>query len=295
LMNLAADDPEGGARVFAFRQALQDLGWTESRNVRIDYRWGAGDSALYRRHAAELVALSPDVILAGGGQAVNPLREASRTVPIVFTNTNDPISLRFVESLARPGGNATGFINVEPSFSVKWLELLKEVAPNVTRAAVLHDSSVVSGVRQFEAIESAASSRNVKVSPVDLHDIEGLAHGIAAFAREANGGLVVTSSTQATIRRDLIIALAARHRLPAVYPTTLFVSAGGLTSYGPLFLDQYRRAADYVDRILKGANPANLPVQAPSKYEMALNLKTAKVLGLRVPRIVLARTDQVID
>jgi putative ABC transport system substrate-binding protein len=295
LMNLAADDPDGEARVSAFRQALQELGWTENRNVRIDYRWGAGDAALYRRYAAELVALAPDVILAGGGQAVGPLREASLTVPIVFTNTNDPITLRFVESLARPGGNATGFINVEPGFSIKWLELLKEIAPNITRAAVLRDSTVVSGLRQFEAIQSAAPSRDVKLSPVDVHDIEKLERGITAFAREANSGLIVTSSTQATIHRDLIIALAARHRLPAIYPTPLFVVAGGLISYGPLFLDQYRRAADYVNRILKGANPANLPVQTSAKYEMAVNLKTAKALGLMVPRIVLFRADQLID
>jgi putative ABC transport system substrate-binding protein len=295
LMNLAANDPDGAARISAFRQALQGLGWAENRNVRFDYRWGAGDADLYRRYAAELVALAPDVILAGGGQAVSPLREASRTVPIVFTNTNDPIALRYVESLARPGGNATGFINVEPSFSVKWLELLKEIAPKIRRVAVLRDSSFVSGLRQFEAIQAAALLLEVNVAPIDVQNVEALEQTITAFARQADGGLVVTSSTQATIHRDLIIALADRHRLPAVYPQRLYVSTGGLVSYGPLFLDQYRRAADYVDRILRGARPADLPVQLPVRYETVLNLKTAKALGLDVPATVLVRADEVIE
>jgi putative tryptophan/tyrosine transport system substrate-binding protein len=294
-MNLAADDTQGQARVSVFREAMQDLGWTEGRNIRIDYRWGAGDPELYRRYAAELVALTPNVIMAGGGQVMAPLLEATRTVPIVFTNTNDPVALDFVASLARPGGNATGFINIGYGFSAKWLELLKQLAPRMTRAAVLRDAATNSGKDQFAAIQAVASSLQVEVSPIDLHNATEMEQAIAEFAREENGGLIATSSTSATVHRDLIITLAARHRLPAVYPNQFYVTSGGLISYGPLFVDQYRRAADYVDRILKGAQPADLPVQAPTRYETVLNLKTAKALGLNVPRFVFLRADRVIQ
>jgi putative ABC transport system substrate-binding protein len=294
-MPLAQGDPQGEARITTFRKALQELGWTEGRNVRFDYRWGAGAAELNRRYAEELVALAPDVLLAGGGLVVAALQKATRSVPIVFTATLDPVTLGFVESLAKPGGNTTGFLNLEYSFSAKWLQLLKEIAPGVTRVAVLRDPTVVSGNAQFAAIDSVAASFGVALSPVDVVDAERIERSMAAFAHEATGGLIVTASIQATIHRDLIIALAARHRLPAVYPTPFYVSAGGLISYGSVFNDQYRRAADYVNRILKGAKPADLPVQAPVKYEMALNLKTAKTLGLDVPRIVFARVDQVFE
>jgi ABC-type uncharacterized transport system substrate-binding protein len=295
LMPLALDDPQGQARTSTFRQALRELGWTEGRNVRFDYRWGGGDAELNRRYAAELVALGPDVILAGGGLVVAALQKATRTVPIVFTATLDPVTLGFVESLARPGGNTTGFLNLEYSFSAKWLQLLKEIAPSVTRVAVLRDPSVISGNAQFAAIQSMASLFAVELLPVDVNDPHKIEHSITAFAREPNGGLIVTASIQATIHRDLIIALAARHRLPAVYPTPFYVAAGGLISYGSVFDEQYRRAADYVNRILKGAKPADLPVQAPIKYEMVLNLKTARALDLEIPDIVFARIDRSVE
>jgi putative tryptophan/tyrosine transport system substrate-binding protein len=295
LMNLAADDPEGQDRTAAFQGRLQELGWTVGRNLQIDYRWAAADLELFRKFGAELVALAPDVLLACTGLAVRPLQQATLTIPIVFTNTNDPISFGFVRSLARPGSNITGFINIEYTFSTKWLEMLKQIAPRVMRAAVLWDSTVASGKAQFSALRAAASSLKVELIPIDLHDAREIEHDIAAFAQEANGGLIVTASTLASRHRILIITLASRHRLPAVYPNRLYVSRGGLISYGPSLLDQYRLAAGYVDRILKGTKPADLPVQAPIAYDMALNLKTAKALGLTIPETLLAIANEVIQ
>jgi len=295
LMSLVEDDPQGHAQVSTFRQALQDRGWTEGRNLRMDVRWGGGDAERNRRFAAELVALDPDIILAGSGQVVAALQKATRTVPIVFTVAIDPVALGFVESLSRPGGNTTGFLNIEYSFSGKWLELLRQIAPSVTRVAVLRDPTVPSGDAQLAAIRSAALEFGVELSPVDVRDREKMEHALTAFVGEGNGGLIVTMSTFANSHRDLIVALAARNRLPAVYPNPLYVTDGGLVSYGPVFLDQFSRAAEYVDRILKGANPGDLPVQAPVRFEIALNLKTAKALGLDVPRIVLSRADHVFD
>ena len=281
---LAADDPEWQPRLAAFLQGLQQLGWTEGRNVRIDYRWGAGDADRIRRYAAELVALAPDVILATGSAASAPLLQATRTVPIVFVIVPDPVGAGFVDSLARPGGNATGFIQFEYGMSAKWLELLKEIAPGVTRAAVIRDPAITAGIGQFAAIQSVAPSLGVEVSPVNVRDAGEIERAVTAFARSANGGLIVTGSALAPVHRDLIITLAARHRLPAVYLERFFVAGGGLISYGPEFVDQYRRAASYVDRILKGEKPADLPVQAPTKYELVINLKTAKALGLECRR-----------
>jgi putative ABC transport system substrate-binding protein len=295
LMNLAEDDPEVRVRDAAFRHGLQELGWTEGRNLRIDYRWGAGQAELYRKGAEELVALAPEVILASAGPAVAALQRVSRSVPIVFAATIDPVSLGYVASLARPGGNTTGFTNIEHGFSGKWLELLKKIAPFVTRVAVLRDPTVTPGTAQFAAIKAAAPLFKVELSPVDVRAPDERERAIAAFAREPNGGLIVTASTVGTAHRDVITALAARHRLPAVYPNRVYVTSGGLISYGPHFIDQYRRAAGYVDRILRGANPGDLPVQAPTRYEVVLNLKTAKALGLNVPRIVFAGADEVIE
>jgi putative ABC transport system substrate-binding protein len=294
-MNLVAADPEGRARFATFRQALQDRGWTEGRNLRMDIRWSAGDADRIRRFAAELVALAPDIILAGSGQVVAALQKATRTVPIVFAVAIDPVALGYVESLSRPGGNTTGFLQIEYSFGGKWLELLKQIAPHVTRVAALRDASVPSGDAQLAAIRSAAPEFGVELIPVDVHDRDQMEHALTAFAREGNGGLIVTASTMAASHRDLIIALAARERLPAVYPNPLYVNDGGLVSYGPVVLDQFSRAAEYVDRILKGAKPGDLPVQAPVRFEMALNLRTARALDLDVPRIVLWRADHVID
>jgi putative ABC transport system substrate-binding protein len=295
LMTLAADDPEGQARLTAFVQGLQELGWTDGRNVRIDYRWPAGDAERTRRYATELAALAPDVILAGGGSVVPSLLQATRTVPIVFTQTPDPVGAGFVNSLARPGGNATGFLLYEYGISAKWLELLKEIAPRVTRAAVIRDAAVASGTGQWGAIQTAAPSFGVEVSPVNVRDAGEIERDVAAFARSPNGGLIVAASTLAVVHRDLIVALAARHKLPAVYSSPFFVAAGGLISYGPDSIDPHRRAAGYVDRILKGEKPADLPVQAPTKYELAINLKTARALGLDVPPPLLARADEVIE
>ena len=262
---------------------MQQLGWTDGRNVRIDHRWGAGDADLMHRYAAELVALAPDVILASGTSAVGPLLQATRTVPIVFTQVTDPVGAGFVDSLARPGGNATGFTVFEYSISGKWLELLKEIAPGVTRAAVLRDPAISGRSGQLGAIQSVAPSFGVELSPVNVRDAGEIERAVAAFARGSNGGLIVTASGLAIVHRDLIITLAARHQLPAVYSDRFFVAGGGLISYGPDSIDQYRRAAGYVDRILKGEKPADLPVQAPTKYELVINLKTAKALGLEVP------------
>src|SRR5262245_9899084 len=295
LMNLGSDDAEGQARNAAFLQGLQELGWTVGRNVRIEYRWGAGDAELFRRHASELVALAPDVILASGGAVVPSLLQATRTIPIVFTGTPDPVGAGFVESLARPGGNATGFTIFEYGLSGKWLELLKEIAPRTTRAAVMRDPAVASGIGMFGAVQAVAPSLGVELTPVDVRDELEVERAITSFARSGNGGLIVTGSPAATRHRDLIIAMAARHRLAAVYSLRYFVTAGGLISYGPDAIEQYRHAAGYVDRILKGEKPADLPVQAPTKYELAINLKTAKALGLTVPPTLIARADEVIE
>jgi putative ABC transport system substrate-binding protein len=293
LMHTAPDEPEAQARLAAFLQGLQESGWAVGRNVRLDYRWSAGDAGRLHKDAAELVALGPDVVLAGVGATIPALQQASRTVPIVFAQGLDPVGAGFVESLARPGGNATGFTQFEYSLSGKWLELLKELAPRVTRVAVLREPGPA-GVGQWTIIQAVASSLGVELSPVNLRDAE-IEHAAIAFARGSNGGLIVVVSAASLIHRELIVALAARHQLPAVYPYSFFVAAGGLISYGPNLVDQYRRAAGYVDRILKGEKPADLPVQAPTKYELAINLKTAKALGLTVPDTLLARADEVIE
>ena len=295
LMNLSADDPEGQARLAAFLQGLQQAGWSVGGNIRIDYRWGAGDAELFRKYAAELVALAPDVFLASGNPSVTALQQATRSVPIVFAPIADPVASGFVESLARPGGNITGFSAFEYSISGKWLELLKELSPRVSRAAILRDLALSHGSGQLGAIQSVAPSLRVELSPVSVGDAGALERAVAAFARSANGGLIVTPSPWAATHRDLIIALAARHRLPAVYCFRYFITSGGLISYGPDSIDPFRRAAAYVDRILKGEKPADLPVQAPTKYELVINLKTAKALGIDVPPTLLARADEVIE
>jgi putative ABC transport system substrate-binding protein len=296
LMASTADDPDFQARIMAFLQGLQQLGWADGRNVRIDTRWATTNPDDIRRHAAELAALAPDVILAGTGTAtVAPLLQATRTVPIVFAVVIDPVGAGFVETLARPGGNATGFTIFEYNMSGKWLELLKAIAPDVRRAAVLRDPTIASGIGQFAAVQAAAPSLGMELSAVDVRDAGEIERAVMAFTRSPNGGLIVTASALATRHRDLIIALAARLRLPAVYPNRYFVTGGGLISYGPDYVDQYRRAAGYVDRILKGEKPADLPVQAPTKYELAINLNTAKALGLEVPSSLLARADEVVE
>jgi putative tryptophan/tyrosine transport system substrate-binding protein len=295
LMPLAADDAEGQARLAAFLQGLQQLGWIDGSNVRIDTRWTAGDAERIRRDAAELLALAPDVILAAGGQIMTLLLQATRTVPIVFTQTPDPVGAGFVATLARPGGNATGFTQFEYGISAKWLELLKQIAPRVTRAAVLRDSTNPAGIGQFGAIQGVAPSFGVEVSPVNVDDASEIESAVTAFARGLNGGLIVLSNALAIVHRDLIITLAARHRLPAVYAARYFVRGGGLISYGPDAIDPHRRAASYVDRILKGEKPADLPVQAPTKYELVINLKSAKALGIEIPTSLLARADEVIE
>jgi putative ABC transport system substrate-binding protein len=295
LTGTAADDPEAQARHAAFLQGLEQLGWIDGRNVRIDARWTAGNTANTRKYAKELVALAPDVILVGGGASIGALLETTRSVPIVFAFVPDPVGSGFVDSLSRPGGNATGFMQFEYSLCGKWLELLKEIAPGVTRAAVLWDPSIPAGIGQFAIIQSVASSVGVAVSAVNVRDTAEIERAIAAFARAANGGLIVTGSALASIHRETIITLAARHKLPAVYFERRFVVGGGLVSYGANFIDQYRRAASYVDRILKGEKPADLPVQAPTKYVLAINLRTAKALGLTVAPALIARADEVIE
>jgi ABC-type uncharacterized transport system substrate-binding protein len=295
LLAATADDAEFQAWVGAFLQALALLGWTIGRNVRIDTRWATANAGEIRRHAAELAALAPDVILAHGASTVGPLLQATRTVPIVFPIAADPVAAGFVESLARPGGNATGFMSTEYSMGGKWLELLKQTAPGVTRAAVLRDASQGSGTSQFAAIQAVAPSLSVEVNPVNMRDAGEIERAVTTFARSPGGGLIVTAGAAATRHRDLIIALAARHKLPAVYYARFYAVGGGLMSYGPDFIDQYQRAAGYVDRILKGEKPADLPVQTATKYELVINLKTAKALGLTVPPAVLARADEVIE
>ena len=295
LMNLAADDAEGQARLAAFRQGLQQLGWIEGRNAHLDIRWGAGDAERFRRYAAELVALAPDLILAASGSTMPPLLHATRTVPIVFVQVADPVGNGFVASLARPGGNATGFTNIDFSMSAKWLELLKQIAPGATRAAVLRDSTEPTGIGQWGALQSVAPSFTLELTPVGVSDPGEIERAIAGFAKLPNGALIVTASAPTAVHRDLIITLATRHRLPAVYAYKYFITSGGLISYGPDTIDPYRRAASYIDRILKGEKPADLPVQAPTKYELVINLKTAKTLGLEVPPTLLARADEVIE
>jgi putative ABC transport system substrate-binding protein len=295
LMTLAADDPQSMARIAAFLQGLQQLGWTDGRDVRIEYRWGAADADRIRKGAAELVALTPDVILSVGTPGVTALQQVTRTIPIVFVTVADPVGAGLVASLARPGGNTTGFTVFEYSIGGKLLEVLKEIAPRLSRVAVLRDPAIASGIGMWGAIQSVAPSFGVELSPVDVRATGEIESGVGAFAREPDGGLIVPGSAPAIFHRDRIIALAARHRLPAVYPYRFFVAAGGLISYGPNPVDEYRRAAGYVDRILKGEKPAALPVQAPTKYELVVNLKTAKALGLTVPDTVLARADEVIE
>jgi putative ABC transport system substrate-binding protein len=293
LMNLAADDAEGQARLAAFVHDLQQLGWTDGRNVRIDVRWVAGDARLFHRYADELLALAPDAILASATPSVQALQQATGAVPIVFANVGDPVGMGLVASLARPGGNITGFTPFEFGFGAKWLEMLKEIAPRVTRVAVLRDLTI--GPAQLSAIQAVAPSFGVELSAVGVRDAAEIERTVAAFARPSNAGMIVTASTSAVVHRHLITMLAARHGLPAVYPYRYFVTAGGLISYGANATDQYRRAAGYIDRILKGEKPADLPVQAPTKYELVINLKTAKALGLDVPPALLARADEVIE
>jgi putative ABC transport system substrate-binding protein len=295
--NLAADDAESQTRNAAFLQALQQLGWTNGANVRIDFRFGAGDAERNRRYASELVALAPDVIVATGSPVVEPLRQATRSVAIIFLQITDPVGAGLVATLARPGGNITGFTNYEYGMSGKWLELLKEAAPRLTRLVVLREAGSVSGIGQLAAIQAVAPSLAVEVRPADVRDADELERGISEFARGSHGdrGLIVTASGLAIIHRQLIVALAARHMLPAIYPLRLYVPDGGLIAYGADTIDPYRRAAAYVDRILKGEKPADLPVQAPTKYELAINLRTAKALGLTVPPTLLARADEVIE
>ena len=292
---LDADDLDMQARIGAFEDGLKQLGWINGQNVRIDVRAGAGDVDRIRGYVDELVALAPDVILTTGAAGVAPLLKATRTVPIVFTNVVDPVGAGFVDNLARPGGNATGFVNFEYGLSAKWVELLKEIAPRVTRVAVIRDPNISAGTGQFGAIQGAASSLGLELIAVNPREASEIERAIAAFARTSNGGLITTGSALATIHRDLIIGLAAKHKLPAVYYRRVFPASGGLISYGPDIIDPSRRAAGYVDRILKGEKPADLPVQSPSKYELVINPKTAKALGLTIPPAILARADEVID
>jgi len=295
LMSTAADDPEGRTRIAALLQGLQQLGWIVGRNVQIEYRWTAGAPERVRNYATELVALAPDVIVTGGASYVAALQQVTRAVPIVFATATDPVGGGLVASLARPGGNVTGFTTFEYGSSAKWLELLKQIAPRLMRVAVIRDPSLPTGTGQLGAIQSAAPSFGVELSPVDVRDVAELERAVAAFAHGSNGGLIVQASPLATVHRDLIVTLAARYKLPAVYSERHFVAAGGLISYGPDYPDQYRQAAGYVDRILKGDKPADLPVQAPTKYETVLNLKTAKTHGFDVPPTLLARADEVIE
>lgn len=289
------DDPENKARHAAFEQGLKQLGWSEGRNVRIDYRWGGGDPGITHRQAEELVALAPDVIVATGSSGTGQALRATRTVPIVFVIVPDPVGSGFVDSLSQPGGNATGFLQFEYGLSGKWLELLKQISPGLTRAMMLWDPAITAGIGQFAIIQSVATLAGVDIRPVNVSDAGEIERAVTAFARSPNGGLIMTASALSAVRRDQVIALAARHKLPAVYPNRLFVTSGGLISYGANLIDQYRQAAVYVDRILKGDRPADLPIQAPNKYELVINLKTAKAMGLTIPPAVLARADEVIE
>jgi len=295
LMHLAADDPEGQSRVAAFLQGLQEAGWAIGRNVNIDVRWAAGEADRFRRYAMEIVALTPDVILTSAPPSIRAMQQATRTVPIVFVLIPDAVGTGIVDSLSRPGGNTTGFTSTELGMPVKWLELLKDIAPKMTRAAVLRDAADATAIGQFGAVKGAAPSFGVEISPIGVANAEEIERGITAFAREPNGGLIVLPVPTTVIHRTLIIELAARHRLPAVYNSRYWIAEGGLVSYGPDVLDQYRRTAGYVDRILRGTKPADLPVQAPTKYELVINLKTAKALGLQIPDRLLALADEVIE
>src|SRR5262245_10888101 len=295
LFPFSENDPQSTARVATLRQGLQQLGWTDGHNMRIEARWFAGNPDDNRRNAVELVALAPDVILASGSATLAPLLQATRSIPIVFAVVPDPVGAGFVDSLARPGGNATGFTTFESSIGVKWLEVLKQITPGLTRVAVIRDPSITSGIGQWGAIQGAAPSFGVELNPINVGDAGGIKRSIEAFARSSGGGLIVTGTGLALVHRDLIITLAAQHKLPAIYFERYFVAAGGLISYGPDFLDQYRRAASYVDRILKGEKPADLPVQAPTKFELVINLKTAKALGLTVPPSLLGTASEVIE
>jgi len=295
LLPIAKDDPDYQPWLTAFRQALQELGWVDGRNMRMDVHWATANHAEIRRRAIELLAFAPDVILAHGAATVGPLLQATRTVPIVFPIVADPVGAGFVDSLARPGGNATGFMNLEYGMGAKWLELLKQIAPSVTRAAIIRDTANPSGIAMFGITQTMAPSLGMEVIPINMRDADEIERSMAAFARVPNGGLVVTPSGPTLLHRDLIVALAARHKLPAVYPERTFVAGGGLVSYGADFVDQYWQAAAYVDRILKGEKPGDLPVQTPTKYKLIINLKTAKALGLTVPPAVLARADEVIE
>jgi len=295
LMTRAPDDPYGRVVFAAFMQGLQERGWTVDRNLRIDIRWGGGDSDHYRTYAAELVALAPDVILAATTTPVRAVLQVTRSVPIVFANATDPVAGGLVASLAHPGGSVTGFSARELGFGAKWLELLKEVAPRISRVAVFRDSTTTGGVGQFAAIQTAAPALGVELTPIDLRDADEIGRAVAAFAGQPNGGLIMIAAARADVHRKLVIALAAKHRLPAVYPLRIYAADGGLLSYGPDPTDQWRRAAGYIDRILKGEKPADLPVQAPTKYELVINLKSAKALGIEVPPTLLARADEVIE
>ena len=294
LMNVPENEPNGQARFAAFLLGMQQLGWADGRNLRIDIRWGGNDVKM-RKNAAELVALAPEVIVASGSASMGPLMQISGTVPIVFLIVPDPVGAGYVKSLARPGSNATGFLLFEYSIGGKWLDLLKQIAPEVNRVAVLRDTAISAGLGLYGAVQSAASSFGVEASAVDLRDASEIERDIAAFATTPGGGLIVSASPVATRHSDLIVKLAARHKLPAIYYERFFVAAGGLISYGPDIVDQYRRAPSYVDRILKGEKPADLPVQAPTKYELVINLKTAKALGLNVPNTLIGRSDQLIE
>jgi putative ABC transport system substrate-binding protein len=295
LMNRAASDPQGQARVAAFRQALQKLGWDDGRNVRIDIRWGEDKPDLERKSAAELVALAPDVVLCAGTLSVRAFQGVGSTLPIVFVLVIDPVGVGLVDNLAKPGGNVTGFMTYEYSIGSKWLQLLKQLAPSMTRAAVLRDAVVPSGNAQFATIQAVAQSFGVEVSPINVRDAGEIERAIAAFARAPNGGLIVTPNASVSVHRDVIISLAARHKLPAVYPYRDMVADGGLMSYAPDLFDQFRRSASYIDRILKGEKPADLPVQAPTKYELVINAKTAKAIGLPIPVTLLTTADEVIE
>ena len=295
LMNRASDNPEGQDRLAAFHQGLQELGWNVGRNVRIDTRWTEDNADQTVKQAAGLIPLSPDIILAGGTLAVTALQNISRTLPIVFASVADPVGAGIVDSLAHPGGNATGFMIYEYNLGAKWMELLKEIAPRVTRVAIIRNAANPAGVAQFAALQNAAQSLGVQTSPINVRDAREIERSVEAFARSPNGGLVVTQSASATVYRDVIIAAAARHKLPAVYALRYDATGGGLISYGPDVVHQFRQAAAYVDRVLKGEKPADLPVQAPTKYELTINLKTAKALGITMPDSLLARADEVIE
>jgi putative tryptophan/tyrosine transport system substrate-binding protein len=293
--SLSAEHPEGQARLAAFRQALQDLGWIVGRNVRIEYRWGAGDPVRTRREVAELLALSPDIVLATGSPTLEPLLQATHTVPIVFVQVADPVGGGLIDSLSRPGGNANGFATADYVSAGKWLEIFKEIAPNVKRALLLRDSGTLSGIGQWGAAEAFARSFELELRPVNVTIAAEIERAVGALARDGDGGIIVTNAGPAIVHRDFIIALAARYRLPAAYPQRIFVAAGGLISYGPNTIEPNRRAASYVDRILKGAKPSDLPVQNPTKFDLVVNLKTAKALGLTIPATILARADEVME